>query len=82
MPYVTGTREAERSLAATDARIVIAGHTHTPAIFALQPDGRAVRHAPRPGVPVTLAKHRRWHVVLGAVGQPRDGDPAAGLRDP
>jgi diadenosine tetraphosphatase ApaH/serine/threonine PP2A family protein phosphatase len=33
---------------------------------------------------VPLTRPRRWLAVLGAVGQPRDGDPAAcyGLLDP
>jgi diadenosine tetraphosphatase ApaH/serine/threonine PP2A family protein phosphatase len=29
------------------------------------------------GVPVPLLPGRRWLAVLGAVGQPRDGNPAA-----
>jgi diadenosine tetraphosphatase ApaH/serine/threonine PP2A family protein phosphatase len=32
---------------------------------------------PVAGVPVPLHGLRRWHVVLGSVGQPRDGIPAA-----
>jgi len=32
---------------------------------------------PTSGVPVQLLPERRWLAVLGSVGQPRDGDPAA-----
>ena len=32
---------------------------------------------PTAGVTVQLLKGRRWLAVLGSVGQPRDGDPAA-----
>jgi diadenosine tetraphosphatase ApaH/serine/threonine PP2A family protein phosphatase len=32
---------------------------------------------PTPGVAVQLLAGRRWLAVLGSVGQPRDGDPAA-----
>ncbi len=32
---------------------------------------------PVAGVPVPLSGLRRWQVVLGSVGQPRDGIPAA-----
>ena len=32
---------------------------------------------PTAGVPVQLLPGRRWLAVLGSVGQPRDGDPAA-----
>ena len=34
-------------------------------------------HARCAGVPVPLLRPRQWLAVLGAVGQPRDGDPAA-----
>jgi diadenosine tetraphosphatase ApaH/serine/threonine PP2A family protein phosphatase len=76
-PYVTNARAAERSLGATSARVVVAGHTHVPALHALQPNGVAVSHTPVAGTAIPLARHRRWHAILGAVGQPRDGDPAA-----
>jgi len=32
---------------------------------------------PTPGVGVQLLKSRCWLAVLGSVGQPRDGNPAA-----
>jgi diadenosine tetraphosphatase ApaH/serine/threonine PP2A family protein phosphatase len=32
---------------------------------------------PTSGVPVQLSGGRRWLAVLGSVGQPRDGNPAA-----
>lgn len=75
--YVTNGEEATRSLAATDARVVVSGHTHVPMLFSLQPNGKAVGMAPRSGVPLPLSRHRRWQVVLGSVGQPRDRNPAA-----
>jgi diadenosine tetraphosphatase ApaH/serine/threonine PP2A family protein phosphatase len=28
-------------------------------------------------VPIPLPRHRRWLTVVGSVGQPRDGNPAA-----
>ena len=76
-PYVTSARAAERSLGATTARVVGAGHTPGPALHARQPNGVAVTHTPVTGTTIPLARHRRWHAILGAVGQPRDGDPAA-----
>ena len=76
-PYVEVPRDAELSLRATSARVVVCGHTHRPAIFSLQPNGVAIGHVPKPGVEIPLLGHRRWQVVLGAVGQPRDGNPAA-----
>ncbi len=35
------------------------------------------RHEPSPNIPIPLAMTRRWLAVLGAVGQPRDGNPSA-----
>jgi diadenosine tetraphosphatase ApaH/serine/threonine PP2A family protein phosphatase len=75
--YVTGPSSAAISLAASPARITFSGHVHKPAIFAHDPVRPPLRHTPAPGVPVPLMASRRWHVVLGAVGQPRDGDPDA-----
>jgi len=32
---------------------------------------------PTPGIPIPLLAPRRWLVIPGSAGQPRDGDPAA-----
>jgi diadenosine tetraphosphatase ApaH/serine/threonine PP2A family protein phosphatase len=32
---------------------------------------------PRPGVAIPVGAHRRWLALVGSVGQPRDGNPAA-----
>ena len=75
--YVTTALEAERSMRRTTARVTVCGHTHVPRLFHL-PHGRpASRFTPFPGVPIPLTIGRRWLAVLGAVGQPRDGNPAA-----
>ncbi|MCZ8313863.1 metallophosphoesterase [Phreatobacter sp.] len=76
-PYVMTPRDAELSLGATDARLVACGHTHVPALFSLQPNRTCVAFTPVAGTAVPLAAHRRWQIVVGAVGQPRDGSAAA-----
>lgn len=76
-PYVMTQRDAELSLGATDARIVASGHTHVPALFSLQPNLTCIAFTPVAGTPVPLAAHRRWQIVVGAVGQPRDGSALA-----
>lgn len=76
-PYVMTPRDAELSFGATDARLIVCGHTHVPALFSLQPNRTCVAFTPVAGSPVPLAAHRRWHVVVGSVGQPRDGIAAA-----
>ncbi len=81
--YLTDLDEAGRCLAATDARLVFCGHTHVPVIFhglAVGGGGRP-KHLdlfiPLPGKPVPFSSARRYAVVVGSVGQPRDRNPAA-----
>lgn len=75
--YITGQQEAAQALAATDARIVLGGHVHHPLLYFTTPGGTLRSFAPVPGVPLPLSDFRRWLVIVGAVGQPRDGNPAA-----
>jgi diadenosine tetraphosphatase ApaH/serine/threonine PP2A family protein phosphatase len=75
--YVTGPVQAERSLRRTRARVVFCGHVHVPALYHMAEDKPAIRFDPVPGQGVPLLLTRRWLGVMGAVGQPRDGDPAA-----
>lgn len=82
--YVRGAVEAERSLRTTTARVTFCGHTHVPMLYHLAPQKPAIAFEPQAGKAVPLAASRRWLAVLGSVGQPRDGHPAAsyGLYDP
>lgn len=75
--YVTGPGEAERSLERTDARVVLCGHLHVPGLYHQVPGRPAQGFTPVAGEGVPLLPTRRWLAVLGAVGQPRDGNPAA-----
>lgn len=75
--YVLGRSDAVRSLLAARARIVFCGHVHEPRLYHLSAVGRAGDFVPTPGEPVPLLPQRRWLVIAGSVGQPRDGDPAA-----
>lgn len=81
--YVTDARGARRSLDATTARLTFCGHTHVPALFALTATDKTLHHTPLADVMLPLLQSRRWLAVIGAVGQPRDGNPAAcyGLLD-
>lgn len=81
--YVTDATAARVSLEATDARLTFCGHTHSPALFGLTATEKLVAHRPTPDLMLPLLQPRRWLAVMGAVGQPRDGDPAAcyGLLD-
>ena len=75
--YVTGPLDAARSLSRTDKRLTFVGHLHVPALYHAGASGAAAHFAPEPGVDIPLLRQRRWLAVVGAVGQPRDGVPAA-----
>ncbi|SHL62653.1 Predicted phosphodiesterase [Bradyrhizobium lablabi] len=75
--YVQDTSDAARSLAATEAKITFCGHIHCPALYSMSAVAKLTSFVPTSGIPVQLLSGRRWLAVLGAVGQPRDGNPAA-----
>lgn len=76
--YITGPGEAERCLRATDAAYTLVGHVHQPCLWRLTGLGVAIPHEPLPGAEIPLSRHFPWLGVVGAVGQPRDGQTAAG----
>jgi diadenosine tetraphosphatase ApaH/serine/threonine PP2A family protein phosphatase len=75
--YVQNTADAARSLMATTARVTFCGHIHQPALYSMSSAAKMTSFIPTAGVPVQLLPGRQWLVVLGSVGQPRDGNPAA-----
>lgn len=75
--YVNSTLEAADSLAATQAHVTFCGHVHRPALYSLSSTAKMTSFTPTADAPVPLLPGRRWLAVLGAVGQPRDGNPAA-----
>jgi diadenosine tetraphosphatase ApaH/serine/threonine PP2A family protein phosphatase len=75
--YVLGPREALHSFRATRHPFVFCGHTHVPALFEQRGAELPQLHVPAGNRPIRLTPPRRWLAVLGAVGQPRDRNPAA-----
>ena len=75
--YVRGTSDAARSIEATDAHVIFCGHIHTPALYSMSAAAKVTSFIPTSDMPVQLLGGRRWLAVLGSVGQPRDGNPAA-----
>lgn len=75
--YVTDTSIASRSMQAVSAHVTFCGHVHKPALYSLSVTGKMTTFVPTTDVPVHLLPGRQWHAVLGSVGQPRDGNPAA-----
>lgn len=75
--YVASAVDAARSLRATSAAITFCGHIHLPALYTLSSTGKMTEFKPATDSPIPLLPGRQWLAVLGAVGQPRDGNPAA-----
>jgi diadenosine tetraphosphatase ApaH/serine/threonine PP2A family protein phosphatase len=75
--YITGRMEAVRSLQATAARYTFCGHMHEPKLYHLTATGKTGDFTPMAGTPIPLSPARRWLVIPGSTGQPRDGNPAA-----
>jgi diadenosine tetraphosphatase ApaH/serine/threonine PP2A family protein phosphatase len=75
--YVIDATAAARCLDATRAALTFCGHTHVPALFHLSATGKIASVEPMADVAIPLAPQRRSVAVIGAVGQPRDHNPAA-----
>lgn len=75
--YIDGSMEATRSMLATHAAITVCGHVHMPALYHMTLTGKTGSFLPTPEHGIPLSRQRRWLVIPGAVGQPRDGNPAA-----
>lgn len=74
--YIASDTAALRCLAATSAGRIFAGHVHHP-VWYFSAQARVAVFQPQAGIPVPLSASRRWLLLTGAVGQPRDGNPAA-----
>ena len=75
--YVDSPTAARKCAAAAEASYTFCGHVHVPALFHLSAAGKVAGFDPVADVAVPLTPQRRWIAVIGAVGQPRDRNPAA-----
>ncbi|MET4387729.1 diadenosine tetraphosphatase ApaH/serine/threonine PP2A family protein phosphatase [Bradyrhizobium sp. F1.4.3] len=75
--YVRSTADAAKSLISTPAHVTFCGHIHRPALYSMSVTAKMTSFVPKTDVSVQLLRGRQWLAVLGSVGQPRDGDPAA-----
>jgi diadenosine tetraphosphatase ApaH/serine/threonine PP2A family protein phosphatase len=75
--YVQNAPDAARSIITTQAHVTFCGHIHKPALYSMSVTAKMTSFIPTAGVPVQLLGGRQWLAVLGSVGQPRDGNPAA-----
>jgi predicted phosphodiesterase len=74
--YVLTPFAALASFTASDARVLLVGHSHVALAFALADQRLETTIAPR-GTELDLSGDGRWILNPGSVGQPRDGDPRA-----
>lgn len=75
--YMLDADDARGHFLHCDAPVSFCGHTHQPALFSASPAGRITAFTPNAAEPIPLAPQRQWLAVMGSVGQPRDGNPAA-----
>jgi predicted phosphodiesterase len=70
--YVFNVHHAAQILALYDVPIILFGHTHLPAVFAMDGEGNVHGFAVRQEMTVRLRSDRRYLINPGSVGQPRD----------
>lgn len=75
--YVSGRETAARAFQATKCRQMFCGHMHKPMLYNMTATAKVIEFTPVAGVGIPLAASRQWLAVIGAVGQPRDRNPAA-----
>jgi len=75
--YVEDNAAAYKSIGAAGTAYTFSGHVHEQVLYSLSGVGKITNFRPVPGSPVPIASHRRWLAIVGAVGQQRDGNPAA-----
>jgi len=75
--YILGPMQAAHHLQVVRARVTFCGHMHEPMLYHMGLAQRVESFSPIPGTPIALSAAHRWLVLPGAVGQPRDGNPAA-----
>lgn len=75
--YVDTPAEAQRSADAAQSVYTFSGHVHDQMLYFEGAHGKWSAFLPTPGSPVPIRSGRRWLALVGSVGQPRDGRPAA-----
>jgi diadenosine tetraphosphatase ApaH/serine/threonine PP2A family protein phosphatase len=72
--YILNLEDAAQGFEAFTEQICFIGHSHTPWVIPLPPDGRMrVSH----DYPLTVKENFRYLINIGSVGQPRDRNPDA-----
>jgi diadenosine tetraphosphatase ApaH/serine/threonine PP2A family protein phosphatase len=75
--YVGDCASARASMESAKASYVFSGHVHDQQLYFKIPSGKTRSFQPTPGSLVPIPRRRDWLAIVGSVGQPRDGNPAA-----
>jgi diadenosine tetraphosphatase ApaH/serine/threonine PP2A family protein phosphatase len=75
--YIFDDLDARRAFRALQRPLCLFGHTHVPAIFSFDGDLQTIGPPRGDASTLTLREDLKYLVNVGAVGQPRDGDPRA-----
>jgi predicted phosphodiesterase len=75
--YLFSETHAARIFMESDARLVLFGHTHLPAVFWVDDENRVWGEAVENGATIRLEPTWRYLINPGSVGQPRDRNPEA-----
>jgi diadenosine tetraphosphatase ApaH/serine/threonine PP2A family protein phosphatase len=75
--YIDSPSAAKRCAEAAKTSYTFCGHVHDQVLYFDNAGGGMSEFRPSSGSPIPLRRHRRWVVVVGSVGQPRDRNPAA-----
>ena len=76
--YVDSASAAERCALAAATPWTFAGHVHEKRLFLTGASERMAPFSPPPDTDIAVRPDRACVAIVGSVGQPRDGDPAAG----
>jgi diadenosine tetraphosphatase ApaH/serine/threonine PP2A family protein phosphatase len=75
--YMETNGTARQSIEAAGATYTFGGHVHQQVLYFHTRSGKVAPFHPTAASPVPVPSHRRWHAIVGSVGQPRDANPAA-----
>jgi diadenosine tetraphosphatase ApaH/serine/threonine PP2A family protein phosphatase len=75
--YVDSPAAALKSAREAGAIYTFSGHVHEQMLYPQVAEDRMTAYRPPSGAQVAMGAHRRWVALVGSVGQPRDGNPAA-----
>ncbi len=75
--YVSTPHDAQRSFSSIDSPLICCGHVHVQRLYHQADQATVGQFDPTEEMPIHLSAQRRWLVLPGSVGRPRDHRPAS-----